>query len=188
MARHTDKIRAQLRKAHGQQPRRLRRVEHERNAARTAQGRNFFDRQDIPEDVGHVRADHGACARRDGAVERRNRIRRVKQPPSGDDDLCAKMVQRPQDRVMLKTGNNRTSARLYERFDRQIQRMGRIHGEYDLLRLRVKQRPCQTAAVIDRVGCAHGGPRPGVAMRRMALCTARATAGGFWSVVAPASR
>ena len=157
MARHTDKIRAQLRKAHGQQPRRLRRVEHERNAARTAQGRNFFDRQDIPEHVGHVRADHGACARRDGAVERGNRIRRVKQPPSGDDDLCAKMVQRPQDRVMLKTGNNRTSARLYERFDRQIQRMGRIHGEYDLLRLRVKQRPCQTAAVIDRVGCAHGG-------------------------------
>ena len=160
MARHTDKIRAQLRKAHGQQPRRLRRVEHERNAARTAQGRNFFDRQDIPEHVGHVRADHGACARRDGAVKRGNRIRRVKQPPSGDDDLCAKMVQRPQDRVMLKTGNNRTSARLYERFDRQIQRMGRIHGEYDLLRLRVKQRPCQTAAVIDRVGCAHGGRMP----------------------------
>ena len=107
-----------------------------------------------------MRADDGVRIRRNGPIERSQRIRRVEQLPPDGCDVRADVMQRAQHCVVFKAGDHRTAAGLYKRFDRQIQRMGRIHGEYDLLRLRVKQRPCQTAAVIDRVGCAHGGRMP----------------------------
>ena len=107
-----------------------------------------------------MRADDGLRVRRHSFAEAFERILRVEQPRPCDGDLCADVMQRPRDRVVFKAGDHRTSAGLYKRFDRQIQRVGGVHGEYNLLRLRTKECADQAAAVIDRVGRTHGRQMP----------------------------
>ena len=107
-----------------------------------------------------MRADDGVRIRRNGPIERSQRIRRVEQLPPDGCDVRADVMQRAQHGVVFKAGDHRTSAGLYKRFDRQIQRVGGVHGEYNLLRLRTKERADQAAAVIDRVGRTHGRRMP----------------------------
>ena len=157
MSRHADEGRAKLLQTDRQQPRRLRRVDDQRHPPRAAERRDFLQRQDIAEDIRHMRADHRLRIGRDGGFKGGEGIRRVKQPASGDDHLRPDMVQGADDRVVLKAGDHGAAAGPHQRLDCKIERVRGVHGEHDLLRLGSKQLCREHAAVIDGVRGPHGG-------------------------------
>ena len=92
--RHAQKRRRKLSQRHRQNPCRLRAIENQRHLPLAAQCRNFLHRQNIAEHVRHVRADNRLCVLCDCRAEALDRIVRVKQPPSGNADIRADLIER----------------------------------------------------------------------------------------------
>ena len=104
-----------------------------------------------------MRADRRLCFRRKQPGKRLERAGRVEQPRSGDRGSGAEVVQRPRDGVVLKAGDHNAVSRPHERADGDVQRVRGVHGEHDLLRLRIKQRRRLFPAGVDCVRCRHCG-------------------------------
>ena len=92
--RHAQKRRRKLSQRHRQNPCRLRAIENQRHLPLAAQRRNFLHRQNIAEHVRHVRADNRLRVLCDCRAEALDRIVPVKQPPSGNADIHADLIER----------------------------------------------------------------------------------------------
>ena len=109
-----------------------------------------------------MRADHGGRAQRERLRQLLKQAVGTEQRRPDDRQLRAERVERAHDRVVLKAADDHAAAGLYQRFDRQIQAMRRVHGEHHLLWRGVEQLRRQRAAGKDRLrrplGCRMAAP------------------------------
>ena len=135
MARHGHKVRAPLIHGDGQDPGRLGGVHQERDGSRPAAGGDLADRQDIAEDVGDVGADDSVRPLFQLPIQVLQELLRLKEggfhrprphPRNGG--------QRTGDGVMLPAGEEDPSPRPHHGLYRQVQPVGGVVGQDDLLR------------------------------------------------------
>ena len=136
---------------------RLRGIHDQWDARCGAKFRDLPHRQQIAEHVRHHRA-HGRLRARQRAPEGADRRLRLEERALRHAHLRAQCMERARDGIVLVTRDHDRIAGRYERVNRDIERMRRIHGEHNALRLRnMKQFRRRFSAGKHRIGRAHGG-------------------------------
>ena len=144
-------------KVHRQHARRLGRVHDQGHSFPLAKCRDLIDGQDEAEDVG----DHGTHNKLrlfDPFLEDAQAGSTVEKRRGGDDDLRTQGFQRPRDGVVLIAGDEHLCPRLCKRMDGDVEAVGRVHGEDDVVRIRHAEKLRRLfPAAIDELGCPHRG-------------------------------
>ena len=156
MPRHGHERRTECRRVERDTAGRLRGIHDQWDARSGAKFRDVPHGQQIAEHIRHHRA-HGRLRARQRAPEGADRRLRLEERALRHAHLRTQRMERARDGIMLIARDHDRIAGRYERVDRDIERVRRVHGEHDALRLRnVKQLRRRFSAGKHRVGRAHG--------------------------------
>ena len=173
MPGHGDKRSPGLLQGNRQAACRLGRVDDQGHLPRPAQGRDLFDWQPVAEDIGNVCADHRVAGLAQRRLQTGQKVRWLEERPAHRHDLGPQGGQRPGDGVVLKAGDDGPASRAQQRGNGDVQPVGRVHGEDDLLCFRVKERGSGLAAGEERLvrrdgRCVAAAAGAGAAVHRLA--------------------
>ena len=155
MPGHCDKIRAQGRKINPLGPGTLGRVDHKGNIVSPAQGRQFFHRKNISEDIRSVGKHRGLSPLLQGLVKSPQGVFPVKELSARHGNFCTDAIQGAGHGIMLKAGNYHPHSGLRNTTQRHIQSVGTVGGEHHLLRLTMKEFSCQFTGSVHRLCRSH---------------------------------
>ena len=157
MPRHGHKRCTERRRVERDTAGRLRGIHDQWDACSGAKFRDPPHGQQIAEHVRHHRA-HDRLRARQRTPEGADRRLWLEERTLRHAHLRAQRMEWARDGVVLVAGDHDRITGRYERVDRDIERVRRVHGEHDALRLRnVKQLRRRFSAGKHRVGRAHGG-------------------------------
>ena len=155
--------------------RRLRSIDHQQSAVRVRHFTDAGNIEHVSDQIRGVRADHGLGVRPEQFLHilvpdialfvRRNEIHRRA--------ARLQVVQRPQHGIVLEIGRNDMVARRNQPVECDIERLGRVRGEHDMVRPRTAEQLRQPCAGVEH----HARGR-----QRHAMRAARGISGGEYRV------